>query len=103
MEEIRRKVLASKPFANPDDADRKPKPQAIPPSQPQRYKVDSDVEPDSDNGEGDDDDDDTFDNIIDATPITDRTGLAKLEKERSRANVMSRSFSSGGATAPKRW
>ncbi|KAI2622733.1 DUF367-domain-containing protein [Hypomontagnella submonticulosa] len=102
MEEIRRKVLASKPFANSDEAERKPKPQAIPPPQPQRYKVDSDVEPDSDNGD-DDDDDDAFDNIIDATPITDRVGLAKLEKERSKVNVMSRTFSSGGASAPKRW
>ncbi|KAI1371634.1 DUF367-domain-containing protein [Hypoxylon crocopeplum] len=102
MEEIRRKVLASKPFATADGADRKPKPQAIPSPQPHRYKVDSDVEPDSDNGE-DDEGDDAFDNIIDATPVTDRTGLAKLEKERSRSNVMSRTFSSGGAAAPKRW
>ncbi|OTB00758.1 hypothetical protein M426DRAFT_324001 [Hypoxylon sp. CI-4A] len=105
MEEIRRKILASKPFANADDSDRKPKPQAIPPPQPGKYKVDSDIEPDSDNGEeeDDDDDDDAFDNIIDATPITDRTGLAKLEKERSKVNTMSRTFSSGGASAPKRW
>ncbi|KAI1401001.1 DUF367-domain-containing protein [Hypoxylon fuscum] len=102
MEEIRRKVLASKPFANADDTDRKPKPQAIPPPQPQRYKVDSDVEPDSDNGE-EDEGDEAFDNIIDATPITDRTGLARLEKERSKATVMSRTFSSGGVSAPKRW
>ncbi|KAI1763665.1 DUF367-domain-containing protein [Hypoxylon sp. FL1150] len=102
MEEIRRKILASKPFANANDMGRKPKPQAIPPPQPQKYKVDSDIEPDSDNGE-DDDDDDAFDNIIDATPITDRVGLAKLEKERSRSNVMSRTFTSGGVSAPQRW
>ncbi|KAI1385192.1 DUF367-domain-containing protein [Hypoxylon trugodes] len=105
MEEIRRKVLASKPFANSKEADHKPKPQAIPPPQPQRYHVDPDAEPDSDNGEDEDEDedDDAFDNIIDATPITDRIGLTKLEKERSKANVMSRTFSSGCATAPKRW
>ncbi|KAI0118052.1 DUF367-domain-containing protein [Hypoxylon sp. NC0597] len=102
MEEIRRKILASKPFANAE-ADQKPKAQIIPPPlQPQRYQVDSDAEPDSDNGE-DDEGDDAFDNIIDATPVTDRIGLAKLEKERSRANVMSRTFTSGGASAPKRW
>ncbi|KAI1135486.1 DUF367-domain-containing protein [Hypoxylon sp. FL0543] len=102
MEEIRRKILASKPFANAE-ADQKPKPQAIPPPlQPQRYQVDSDAEPDSDNGE-EDEGDDAFDNIIDATPVTDRIGLAKLDKERSRANVMSRTFTSGGASAPKRW
>ncbi|KAI6088296.1 DUF367-domain-containing protein [Hypoxylon rubiginosum] len=102
MEEIRRKVLASKPFVNSNEMDRKPKPQAIPPPQPQKYQVDSDIEPDSDNGE-DEDDDDAFDNIIDATPITDRVGLAKLEKERSRATVMSRTFTSGSASAPQRW
>ncbi|OTA65799.1 DUF367-domain-containing protein [Hypoxylon sp. EC38] len=102
MEEIRRKILASKPFVNAE-ADQKPKAQTIPPPlQPQRYEVDSDAEPDSDNGE-DDEGDDAFDNIIDATPVTDRIGLAKLEKERSRANVMSRTFTSGGASAPKRW
>ncbi|KAI2469119.1 DUF367-domain-containing protein [Annulohypoxylon bovei var. microspora] len=108
MEEIRRKVLASKPFANSGDVDQKPKPRAIPPAQSQRYQVDLDIEPDSDNGEDDEDDegdegDEAFDNIIDATPITDRTGLAKLEKERSKANVMSRTFSSGVASAPSRW
>ncbi|XXH01076.1 translation initiation factor IF-2 [Hypoxylon texense] len=102
MEEIRRKILASKPFANTNEMDRKPKPQAIPPPQPQKYKVDSDIEPDSDNGD-DEDGDDAFDNIIDATPITDRIGLAKLEKERSKAHVMSRTFTSGSASAPQRW
>ncbi|KAH9890733.1 DUF367-domain-containing protein [Xylariomycetidae sp. FL2044] len=103
MEEIRRKVLASKPFAETDDTDRKPKPRAIPPSQPQRYRVDTEIEPDSDNGEEGSDDNDAFDDIIDATPITDRVGLAKLEKERAKANVTSRTFSSGGASAPRRW
>ena len=102
MEEIRRKVLASKPFANPDpdDADQK-KPQTIPPPQPQRYQVDSDAEPDSDNG--DDSADDAFDNVIDAVPVTDKVGLARLEKERSKVHVVSRTFTSGGASAPKKW
>ncbi|KAK7757598.1 ribosome biogenesis protein tsr3 [Diatrype stigma] len=114
MEEIRRKVLASKPFANSaaDDADRK-KPQAIPPPlyPPQRYQVDPHAQPDSDNGEDDDgsdsdgdgDGDDPFDNVIDAVPVTDKVGLAKLEKERSRSHVVSRTFTAGGASAPKRW
>ncbi|KAI0206607.1 hypothetical protein F4808DRAFT_404694 [Astrocystis sublimbata] len=105
MEEIRRKILAAKPFAESEDLEtKKPKPQAIPPPQPQRYEVDHDMEPDSDNGSsGPDGDDDAFDNIIDATPITDRTGLAKLEKERARNTVTSRTFTSGGAAAPRRW
>ncbi|KAI0864787.1 hypothetical protein F4860DRAFT_380380 [Xylaria cubensis] len=103
MEEIRRKILASKPFAESDDTDKKPKPRAIPPPQPQRYEVDLNMEPDSDNGDSDADADDAFDNIIDATPITDRTGLAKLEKERAKSTITSRTFTSGSAAAPRRW
>ncbi|KAL2752230.1 hypothetical protein ACRALDRAFT_1066277 [Sodiomyces alcalophilus JCM 7366] len=96
MEEIRRKVLASKTFRNPQNSDKK-KPEVVP--RPQQFKPDSDIEPDSDNGE----DDDEFDNIIDATPVTDRIGLAKLEKERSRATVTSRTYSSNVIDAPRRW
>lgn len=104
MEEIRRKVLASKPFANPEDAGDKKRPETIPkPKQQtnnnQKLKVHSDAEPDSDNGE----DDDEFDNIIAATPMTDRIGLAKLEKERSQTYITSRTFMSSSVGAPKRW
>ncbi|GAW17181.1 hypothetical protein ANO14919_066340 [Xylariales sp. No.14919] len=108
MEEIRRKILASKPFAEPfadsDDVDKKPKPQAVPPPQPQKYKVDLDMVPDSDNDNYSDlEVDDEFDNIIDATPLTDRTGLAKLEKERAKAAITTRTFTSGSVSAPRRW
>ncbi|WYZ34329.1 hypothetical protein EsH8_I_000605 [Colletotrichum jinshuiense] len=96
MEEIRRKVLASKTFANPS-AEEKKKPESIP--RPQTLKPDSDVEPDSDNGE----DDDEFDNIINATPVTDKIGLSKLEKERAQSTVTSKTFSSNAVSAPKRW
>ncbi|KAM0285462.1 hypothetical protein ACHAQH_001411 [Verticillium albo-atrum] len=96
MEEIRRKVLASKTFSNPQATEKK-KPETI--ARPQQMKPDSDVEPDSDNGEDDDD----FDNIINATPVTDRIGLAKLEKERSQATVTSRTYSSNVTAAPGRW
>lgn len=101
MEEIRRKVLASKPFANPEDSDQKKRPETISrPQQPSgKTKVDSDAEPDSDNGE----EDDEFDNIIAATPMTDRIGLSKLERERSQATVTSRTFMSTSISAPKRW
>ncbi|KAK7932279.1 hypothetical protein PG985_002991 [Apiospora marii] len=106
MEEIRRRVLASKTFTNPDNnASQKKKPETVPRPQQQKFQVDPNAEPDSDNGEDEDEDgDDDFDNIIDATPVTDRVGLAKLEKERARANVVtSRSFVTGGAEAPKKW
>ena len=50
----------------------------------------------------DEDEDDEFDNIIEATPVTDRIGLAKLEKERSQATVTTRTFSSNAVGAPYR-
>lgn len=96
MEEIRRKVLASRAFASPSDAEPKKPPESIP--RPQQLKPESDAEPDSDNGE-----DDEFDNIINATVVTDRTGLTKLEKERAKATVTSRTFSSATISAPKKW
>jgi pre-rRNA-processing protein TSR3 len=97
MEAIRRKILASKPFSNPQPDEKKPLETIARPQQ--RFKPDSDAEPDSDNGS----DDAEFDNIINATPLTDRIGLVRLEKERSRITTTSRTFSSGGASAPRRW
>lgn len=80
MAEIRRKVLASKTFADPE-ADRK-KPETI--SRPQHPQDESDGG--SARGSlGGDDDDDEFDHIIEATPNTDKMGLARLKKERERA------------------
>lgn len=112
MEEIRRKVLASKTFTNPNpNIEEKQKPATIPRPQ-QRFKADLDIEPDSDNdnrgdssedGEGSGDDDDEFDNIIAATPVTDRIGLEKLKKERARAAITTRTFSSNVVSAPGRW
>lgn len=100
MEEIRKKVLASRTFANPEGAADKKRPETIPrPQNHQRLKVDDEAEPDSDNGE----DDDELDNILEATPMTDRIGLAKLERERAQAAIMTKTFTSGGVSAPKRW
>jgi pre-rRNA-processing protein TSR3 len=116
MEEIRRKVLASKTFTNPNpNTDEKQKPASIPRPQQSRFKADLDIEPDSDNensndsdnsgnedGDGDGEDDE-FDNIIAATPITDRIGLDKLKKERARAAITTKTFSSNVVSAPSRW
>ncbi|KAH8199785.1 hypothetical protein TruAng_006066 [Truncatella angustata] len=99
MEEIRRKVLAAKPFSDPDHyASTRKQPETISRPRNDKYKVDSDAEPDSDNGE----DDDEFDSIIDAVPVTDRVGLSKLEKERSKAHTTSHTFMSANVSAPKR-
>ncbi|UPK90254.1 hypothetical protein LCI18_001189 [Fusarium solani-melongenae] len=105
MAEIRRKVLASKTFTNPNqDDDKKPATIPNPHQQQQQFKPAADVQPDSDNGDSDsdEDEDDEFDNIIEATPVTDRIGLAKLEKERSQATVTTRTFSSNAVGAPYR-
>jgi pre-rRNA-processing protein TSR3 len=102
MEEIRRKILASKPFQDKaaEKIEEKKAPETIPRPQ-HRLKPDSDVEPDSDNG-SEDGEDAEFDNIINATPVTDRIGLAKLEKERARYTTTSRTFSSASVSAPKK-
>ncbi|KAB5533633.1 hypothetical protein GE09DRAFT_1144604 [Coniochaeta sp. 2T2.1] len=102
MEEIRRKILASKPFQGSTTEKIEPKAPAETISRPhQALKPDSDVEPDSDNG-SDAGDDAEFDDIINATPVTDRIGLAKLEKERAKYTTTSRTFSSSAVSAPRR-
>ncbi len=97
MAELRRLVLASKPFSNPTDTGQKPSPQKI--AKPvTAIKEDSEVEPDSDNG-----DDDEFDNIINATPITDRIGIQAKRKERAQEPLASATFSRAAVGAPRKW
>lgn len=112
MEEIRRKVLASRPFAesaatrtSADIDDKKSVQATIARPQPTKntqnsnqFKPDLDAQPDSDNGS----DDDEFDDIMAATPVTDRVGLAKLDKERERAAITTRTFTSSSISAPRR-
>ena len=94
MAELRRRVLASKPFANPSAEDKKA-PERIARTAP--ILVDSDSESGSDVG-----DNDVFDNIIDATPVTDRTGINAKEKSRKQAEA-SAVFSRSVVEAPKKW
>ena len=94
MAELRRRVLASKPFSNPSTEDRKP-PEKI--ARTVSIPVDSDSESGSDMGNND-----TFDSIIDATPVTDRIGInskQKLRKQEEASAVFSRSV----VNAPKKW
>ena len=95
MAELRRKVLASKPFSDPR-ATEKEAPQKI--SRPLPLKEDSEFEPDSDNG-----DDDEFDNIIDATPVTDRIGIQAQQRAKTADPLHSASFSRSIVGAPKKW
>lgn len=96
MAELRRRVLASKPFSNPSDTGQKSAPEKI--SRPVPLKEDSEVEADSDNG-----DDDEFDNIIDATPVTDRIGIQAKQKARTSEPLASAVFSRTVVGAPKKW
>ena len=92
MADLRRRVLASKPFSNPSQEDKKP-PEKIARSP----LIDSDAESGSDIGNND-----AFDNIIDATPVTDRTGITakqRLRKDDEASAVFSRSV----VNAPKKW
>ena len=92
MADLRRRVLASKPFSNPNQEDKKP-PEKIARTVP----IDSDSESGSDIG-----DNDAFDNIIDATPVTDRTGINAKQRMKNdgEASVV---FSRSVVNAPKKW
>jgi pre-rRNA-processing protein TSR3 len=96
MAELRRKVLASKPFTNIALGDMKKKPETI--DRPGPILEDSDAESGSDIG-----DDSTFDNIINATPVTDRTGINAKQRQRGQTDGMSATYSRGIVTAPKKW
>lgn len=96
MAELRRRVLASKPFAYTSKSEDKLAPERI--ARPVPVKEDSEVEPDSDNG-----DNDEFDDIINATPVTDRTGIAAKEKARATETLHSATFSRTIVGAPKKW
>lgn len=95
MAELRRRVLASKPFSNPTKADEKPPLEKI--ARPATVPVDSDAE----SGSEVEDDNTAFDNIIDAIPITDRTGIAARERQKTQDNA-SVTFSRTIIAAPSR-
>lgn len=99
MADLRRRVLASKPFATPpskeqDTSKNAPLSQTEPPPEPE-LADDSDAISVSDTEEDDDD----FDNIINATPVTDRTGINGLQKKKE-LHKASASFSRSQIYAP---
>lgn len=99
MAELRRRVLASKPFANPDPEAKEPETIAKPEAPPVLHE-DSDAESGSDI----DGLDDEFDNIINATPVTDRTGITAKQRLKSKdTTAVSASFSRASIGAPKKW
>ena len=96
MAALRARVLASKPFSNPKTTDGKPRPETIARPSTERPPEDSDSESGSDIG-----DNDAFDNIIDATPVTDRTGIQAKQRLRDNQNA-SAVFSRSLVSAPKK-
>lgn len=96
MAELRRRVLASKPFSKPfsnlDDEEKKPPEKIV-----RMVSVDSDVESGSEIG-----DNDAFDNIIDATPVTDRIGIHAKQRLRTEGET-SAVFSRSVVNAPRKW
>lgn len=101
MAELRRRVLASKPFTNPskptDDNDTK--------AVPERLERGNTMPEDSDAESGSDivgSDDDEFDNIMNAAPVTDRAGItaAKRKKKMEKDGQLSVRFSRAEISAP---
>ncbi|KAL8700557.1 MAG: hypothetical protein Q9201_005387 [Fulgogasparrea decipioides] len=99
MAELRRRVLASKPFSNPS-TDQRPVPDKISrPSAPPPPDDSDDAESGSEIG-----DNAAFDNIINATPVTDRMGIqAKQRLKAKDPQKISASFSRTEISAPKKW
>jgi pre-rRNA-processing protein TSR3 len=95
MAELRRKVLASKPFSNPSP-EKPPKAGTDQVLKNEPPSVDSDAESGSDDGEYDD-----FDQIANATPVTDRTGIVARERQK-RLDSASASFHRTVVPAPKK-
>lgn len=114
MAEIRAKILNSKSFQNPDkddddddDNNHGSKPQlakiAHPDPNPPVLREDSDAESGS---AGSDDEDEAFDKIINATPVTDRTGIIESSRRKGKGKgneFNTASFSRTVVSAPKRW
>ncbi|KAF2459536.1 hypothetical protein BDY21DRAFT_370255 [Lineolata rhizophorae] len=101
MAELRRRVLASKPFANPEPSNSNGKnaSQKVPAPEVSRPLEESDAESGSEIGGLDDE----FDNIINATPVTDRTGIAAKQRSKRGDDVASVTFSRAVLNAPEKW
>lgn len=105
MAELRRRVLASKPFANPskneeeDEEDTKKAPERIPRTEPApKHEEDNDK---SDGSNDDGADDDEFDAFMNAQPTTDRTGITGKQRQKV-LDKQTATFSSGKVNAPSR-
>lgn len=111
MAELRRRVLASKPFSNSMNASQENDrviPERIqrpvdPVKTAQNILHDSDAESGSEIDGGNEDDD--FDNIMNAAPVTDRTGIAAAQRKRAmeKDGKLSMTYSRAEVKAPGKW
>ena len=118
MAEIRRRVLQSKPFSNPNPGTTdSPEPplsekkvfhnssSSVPAMTADSALSDSDLSDDDNDG---DVDDTAFDAIINATPVTDRTGILAHKQQRSRGggnrnmDTANKSFQRARVGAPQK-
>lgn len=102
MAEIRRKILASKPFQNPGAADKAEKGEPVDAEGGDAALKNEPPAIDSDAESGSDEDFDDFNKIANATPVTDRTGLVARERAK-KLELASASFQREVVSAPKRW
>jgi pre-rRNA-processing protein TSR3 len=107
MAELRRRVLASKPFANPsskdvEDDEKKP-PERIAKTEPApTTSKEEEEDDDSDSNPEDDGLDDEFDNFMSAQPTTDRTGIVGKQRQKAMDKKMTATFTSASLSAPNR-
>ena len=102
MAEIRRKILASKPFQDPAKAAKEETSEPVDVTQSDAVLKNEPPPVDSDAESGSDEDFDDFSKIVNATPVTDKTGLVARERAK-KLEVASASFQREILSAPKRW
>lgn len=101
MAAIRAKILNSKSFQNPSASD-KPQPEKIARPEEEGAKSRPLEDSDAESGSAEGSEDEAFDSIINATPVTDRTGIIAAQKKKEK-ETFSASFSRTVVDAPKRW
>ncbi|KAM3417797.1 18S rRNA aminocarboxypropyltransferase [Cercospora zeina] len=87
MAELRRRVLASKPFSNPLKPSATEEEKKLEPERIQRpcetNKLDLPEDSDAESGSDIGGEDDEFDNIMNAAPVTDRAGITAAQRKRA--------------------
>ena len=104
MAEIRKKILASKPFQESTTYSKQEQrpPEAARPDDVLKTEAPAPaVDSDAESGSGEEDYND-FDQIANATPVTDKTGIVARERAKKLESA-SASFSRNVVSAPKKW